>query len=476
MTNQGGVQQAVRDITGTALDYNGDWSALFDLDGIPSGDWNGRLLAWINQTLGTSYTNLPGAMQAFAVEQGFNNWSSMNTFTVSEAAAMLADETNGLALSFTDDAFLSSTGHYGSARVKDTGTPANNYNSHPFGLLNYGGPPVKWVRGPTGLWFPSNPANDLPFEWDESGNLLGIRIEEQRQSRALRSRRLDDETFWTATNITPSAVEGVDGVTGSATRITATDDGGTILGSMNTASSGARRLAPFIRRASGTGDLEWTLDGGSTWTAFEEEITSSFKRIGVGATVANPRIGFRIASSGDSFDIDFANGEDGAFDTSPIESTDSHVTRAADNISLAASKFPWSDDAGTFVADFQVRHHRFSARIIGLVSFQTPLSTESATQVASFNNADPEQQLVTSGVSNMVGRITKVASAYTSSGRSISADGGSPVSGGSIGFSTPTTVWLGSRGGQNEIAEIYLRRLIYVPREMTTQERQAITS
>lgn len=82
MTNQSGVQQAVRDITGTALDYNGDWSALFDQDGIPAGDWNGRLLAWINQTLGTSYTNLPGAMQAFAVEQGFRNWSSMNTFSV----------------------------------------------------------------------------------------------------------------------------------------------------------------------------------------------------------------------------------------------------------------------------------------------------------------------------------------------------------------------------------------------------------
>jgi len=80
MTNQGARQQSVRDVTGTMLDYNGDWHALFDLAGIPQGDFNGRLLAWINDYLGTSYAGLPQAMQAFAVDQGYINWSSMGTF------------------------------------------------------------------------------------------------------------------------------------------------------------------------------------------------------------------------------------------------------------------------------------------------------------------------------------------------------------------------------------------------------------
>lgn len=79
MTNQSDLQQSIRDITGTSLDYNGDWSALFDLDGIPAGDWNGRLLAWINFQLGTSYTNLPEAQNAYAVENGAMNWSALNT-------------------------------------------------------------------------------------------------------------------------------------------------------------------------------------------------------------------------------------------------------------------------------------------------------------------------------------------------------------------------------------------------------------
>jgi hypothetical protein len=81
-TNQGGVQEAVRAVSGTAKDYNSDWHALFDAKGIANGPFNGRMLAWINSVLSASYADLPGAMQAFAVNQGFNNWSSMNTFSI----------------------------------------------------------------------------------------------------------------------------------------------------------------------------------------------------------------------------------------------------------------------------------------------------------------------------------------------------------------------------------------------------------
>lgn len=79
-TAQEGRQAAVRAYTGTSLDYNGDWEALFDLNGIsPEGGFNGRFLAWINLALGTSYTELNGAMAAYAAMAGATNWSSMST-------------------------------------------------------------------------------------------------------------------------------------------------------------------------------------------------------------------------------------------------------------------------------------------------------------------------------------------------------------------------------------------------------------
>lgn len=98
MSNQGGVQQAIRDATGTELDYNGDWSALFDADGIPAGDWNGRLLAWLNGKLGTSHGGLPGAMQAFAEDQGAPNWNSLATLALGSSAGALLLETGDFIL------------------------------------------------------------------------------------------------------------------------------------------------------------------------------------------------------------------------------------------------------------------------------------------------------------------------------------------------------------------------------------------
>lgn len=94
MTDQQGLRQtSVRAITGTARDYNGDWSALFDLY-MPAGDWNARLLQWINlQLLQTfvpdvsganqtfvAYTDLSGAMAAFAAQQGVTTWSEIGSF------------------------------------------------------------------------------------------------------------------------------------------------------------------------------------------------------------------------------------------------------------------------------------------------------------------------------------------------------------------------------------------------------------
>ncbi len=101
-SNQEGVQAAIRASTGTTLDYNGDWSALFNAAGIATGSWNGRLLAWINVQLGTSHASLPQAQQAYATANSFTNWSSMNTLTLGPGGAanaiLLEDGIYGLLL------------------------------------------------------------------------------------------------------------------------------------------------------------------------------------------------------------------------------------------------------------------------------------------------------------------------------------------------------------------------------------------
>lgn len=78
-TNQEGRQAGVRTITGTSRTYNEDWIALFDHESIAAGEFNERLLAWINGRLGTSYASLLQAQSAYAAAHSFTRWSDINT-------------------------------------------------------------------------------------------------------------------------------------------------------------------------------------------------------------------------------------------------------------------------------------------------------------------------------------------------------------------------------------------------------------
>ncbi|WP_375764227.1 hypothetical protein ACE10X_13170 [Bradyrhizobium sp. Pha-3] len=85
MSNDGDRQQVLRTSTGKALDYNGDWLAKFDANSIAAGDYNGRLLAFINAQLGTSYTEINGAMHAYALSQtttGAKSFKELGPFTI----------------------------------------------------------------------------------------------------------------------------------------------------------------------------------------------------------------------------------------------------------------------------------------------------------------------------------------------------------------------------------------------------------
>jgi hypothetical protein len=86
-TNDGARQASVRAVTGTALAYDGDWHALFTAAAIPAGQFDGRLLDWINLKLSTAYTNLPKAQQALAASLGVYNWSSIGTFDATTTPA-----------------------------------------------------------------------------------------------------------------------------------------------------------------------------------------------------------------------------------------------------------------------------------------------------------------------------------------------------------------------------------------------------
>ena len=74
-------QISIRVVTSTAGSVNEDWIALFTARSAPAGEYNERMLSYINTLLSTSHTNINDAMQALAADQGAGNFSSMGTFT-----------------------------------------------------------------------------------------------------------------------------------------------------------------------------------------------------------------------------------------------------------------------------------------------------------------------------------------------------------------------------------------------------------
>ena len=116
------------------------------------------------------------------------------------------------------------------------------------------------------------------------------------------SRNLTDAS-WTKTTMTNAYTSvGIDGVANSATRLTATGANSTAIHSAVTAASATHAGAFWIKRITGTGTVEVTLDNGSTWQAVT--LTASYQKFTVEqAALTDPVVGIRIVTSGDAIDV-----------------------------------------------------------------------------------------------------------------------------------------------------------------------------
>ena len=170
-----------------------------------------------------------------------------------------------------------------------------------------------------------------------SGNLrvgdLGALIEPNRTNVVLYNRDLTNAA-WTKSNVTAAKDQtGIDGVASSASKITATAGNGTCLQAITLASS-ARYQTAYVKRLTGSGTVEMTMDNGSTWTAIT--VTAGWTRVSIPTqTLANPTVGFRIVTSGDAIAVDYVQNENGIYATSPLATTSASTNRNADVVTLA---------------------------------------------------------------------------------------------------------------------------------------------
>jgi len=170
------------------------------------------------------------------------------------------------------------------------------------------------------------------------GTYGGYLAEGQRTNLCIQSRD-STNVAWTNTSITAAKTStGIDGVTNSCSRLTATGANGTSLQAITVASA-AKTFSVWIKRVTGTGNIFITLDNDATRTDVTASINSAtFTLVQMTQTLANPTVGIKIATSTDAIDVDIAQLEDTAsFASTPIPTTTVAVTRNTDLLTYPSS-------------------------------------------------------------------------------------------------------------------------------------------
>jgi hypothetical protein len=326
------------------------------------------------------------------------------------AGSLLGSELTGLAIDFVQD----------SALVRWPASPGSQFSGTAAALLTYTTPPTKFVCDVTGtlvsgttLRTNHHPVTHLP---------LGLAVEDSRTNVVLWNRDLTN-VAWTSTNITAAKDQtGVDGVTNAASSILATGANGTCLQAI-TLTSSARFQSAFVKRLVGSGTVEMTMNGGTTWVAVT--VTADWTRVSIPTqTLANPSVGFRIVTSGDKIAVDLVQNENGNHITTPIAVTTTAVTRLADYIHLLVTQFPFNALEGTLAVSYETPNSLGIVAQLEQSASARIFIFQSAATTSEFNVTvtTPTAQIIKTGAT--LGVIHGGAAAYKLDDFAYSFDGG----------------------------------------------------
>ena len=431
----------------------------------------------------------------------------------SHAASMLGAEAQGLALDFTDQFWLAATGHYGSAKVIDTGTPANNFDSIPDALLTYTGT-TKLCRqsdgvyryGPHNLYVNSAaPANQSITVVSGASYAVTITgsVSVTASGAATGTWTAGTNTFTAATaTLTLGSTSGSGTVhvrrTPSDSTYLATgasakyglpyewDANGTLKGILvepqatnlflNNTTGATQTISVSNATAYtvsffGTGSITFSGANSSTLSG-----TGATTRVSTTFTTGSTSLVCTVSGS-----ITDVQVETGSVATSVIRTYAASATRAADSISLAATAFP-TISAGTFFVDAINLRNDLARELLTFrdaggtyrvrMSFSTGNSFYYRVQASTTQAGDATYGVgsITVGTTYKVGvGIDTDSFAFVVNGSILNSDTSGTLP---SGYST---LWIGSNAGVEQ-ASGYIQKIRVLPRRVANAAMQTETT
>ena len=187
----------------------------------------------------------------------------------------------------------------------------------------------------------------VAYDWTPGHRAIRFDLSYTYKGRA--SDDLTNATYWTLANAT-AALDAVGPHGEPCSTLTATAANGTATQSVT--SSGSRQMSfAWVRRKTGTGAVEMSADGGSTYKDVTDEIgLSSFTPVWVRSTVADPTVVFRLVESGDEIEVALFNVIAGGHVPPAVPNTTADQGSVAEQLKIPLTSFP-SGDPMTMYAD-----------------------------------------------------------------------------------------------------------------------------
>ncbi|QPF87052.1 SGNH/GDSL hydrolase family protein [Bradyrhizobium genosp. L] len=262
---------------------------------------------------------------------------------------------------------------------------------------------------------------------------------------------------WTKTNCTAALDQPAvtsDQTPNTTTSLTATGANATCLQSITLASS-ARFHTAYVKRLVGSGEIDMTMDGGTTWWAVTPYLNSSgYTRLSIpGKTLANPQVGFRIVTNGDKIAFGLVQNENHNFPSPAIPTTSVAVTRNQDVITgTAALRALISPTTGTIYEAYGTTYAPPAgiwSLSDGTTSNRMDVRSNQTGLAGSFITVGGVQQSgINVGSQGSPGSIAAAVMSYTTGSQQLAVNGAlaTPGTPGSI-FASPTTMHFGQLAG-----------------------------